>query len=858
MGEPTRPSERISRRLHAAPTEAINTTQIPEALTKALHDAGIETDRYLPLDAGTKYPPPKGWRKRPQLKEDDPELVAHLLRGGNYAVTGGRGLTLLDTDDPVTEAIAKKLPLTFTIKSGNGGFHRYYVSNLNVTIPLKDKTRPKKEEGVGEIRVTGAYVVGPDSTHPNGAKYEVFDARPLTFISEEKLREAFKQYISTSKSEDEEETEITPKPNTPNPEIDSIRIEDVLSTYGIKYHKEGDELRFANPEHGSDSGRNTAANPSKNVWRCHSCQSGGGPLELIALCEGLISCETIGKGSLRGKLHFDARDCAISRGLLKESPKPIEQKKEEETKLDDTKPDESEKKNHIKEALNNHLSKYTFKTADDIEALYIHKNGVYLPGEIFVKGLLETCFGTAASGGFVAEVIGHLKRRSYVPRSLFNKFEGEIPVENGLLDLHTGKVRNFDTSKVFTFKIHAKYDATKRSPAWEKFMQDVLPDELDRKAAQEYAGYTLLPKMPYHKLFFMVGNGRNGKGVFVRTIQSILGAESVSNIKIDQLNDTHRFASTLLFGMLMNVSSEPSIRYPLSTELLKQLSGEDWLDGEVKGKQNRVRFQPYAKHFILANRLPKVNDKSLGWWDRVGLIEWNQTFTDEKGNRVEDIEDTWLNDDDSRSGILTWMVEGLQRLRAQGKFTQSKTTKQAMIKFKKVSDPIAAFLEEECEYDPDFFEERIALFIAYKDYAHSLNSSVEGDRTFYATVRATPGVRDGDKKISGKTRHGFYGIRLRDHDENSPTELTLDTADTDDTLPTYSPKNEFLEKEEREGEENKKREYMKSVSAVTSVSEHTCTVCGEPTSILRLGLWYCRKHAIEAARQDHALGGGCT
>lgn len=95
------------------------------------------------------------------------------------------------------------------------------------------------------------------------------------------------------------------------------------------------------------------------------------------------------------------------------------------------------KRNLIEESLST-LGKYHFKTPDDIEALYVFREGEYIPGETFVKGFIESMFGDSTNTGLCGEVVNHLKRRSYIPRIAFNKFEGEIPVQNGLLNLKTG------------------------------------------------------------------------------------------------------------------------------------------------------------------------------------------------------------------------------------------------------------------------------------------------------------------------------------------------------------------------------------------------------------------------------------
>lgn len=149
--------------------------------------------------------------------------------------------------------------------------------------------------------------------------------------------------------------------------------------------------------------------------------------------------------------------------------------------------DKEKKRDFMAEALEI-FSGYHFKTPDDIEALYVFFGGVYMPAEPFVKGLLEANFGIHANTGFCYEVIGHLKRQSYCSRKEFNKFEDEIPVQNGILNITTGQLSQFDPEKIFTYKLQAKFDSTKTCPKFLKFMEDVQPDVEDRLTLQEYGG----------------------------------------------------------------------------------------------------------------------------------------------------------------------------------------------------------------------------------------------------------------------------------------------------------------------------------------------------------------------------------
>jgi len=61
-------------------------------------------------------------------------------------------------------------------------------------------------------------------------------------------------------------------------------------------------------------------NPSRNLWHCFRCNSGGGPLSAIAVKEGIIDCSEAQKGLLRGTQALDAIKVAKeSYGLIQEN-----------------------------------------------------------------------------------------------------------------------------------------------------------------------------------------------------------------------------------------------------------------------------------------------------------------------------------------------------------------------------------------------------------------------------------------------------------------------------------------------------------------------------------------------------------
>lgn len=91
-------------------------------------------------------------------------------------------------------------------------------------------------------------------------------------------------------------------------------------------------------------------------------------------------------------------------------------------------------------------------------------------------------------------------------------------------------------------------------PNWDLFLESLEfdPDTLSR--LQEWAGYCLLP-MVYgnlQKSLFFIGEGANGKSVFLETLAAVL--DNVSHLELSELFD--RFKIAELEGKLANICTD--------------------------------------------------------------------------------------------------------------------------------------------------------------------------------------------------------------------------------------------------------------------------------------------------------------
>ena len=279
----------------------------------------------------------------------------------------------------------------------------------------------------------------------------------------------------------------------------------------------------------------------------------------------------------------------------------------------------------------------------------------------------------------------------------------------------------------------------------------------------------------------MHGSGRNGKGVYARTMTSILGQENTARLDIQEFDGNRRFSTERLYGKLVNFSSEPSINKILQTSLMKKLTGQDLIEAEIKRKQKRIKFYNCAKMIILANRFPKIDDDSIAFKDRMTFISFPNMFLGD--DQIPNIEQTWLNDPLERMGILNWMIKGYQRLQTNGKFTESKTQNETQIAFMRHSDSISAYFKEIVYLEKISVKTRSEFYDLYKLYCDTFDLKVENVRRFTQKVMMMKGVSE--CKHNGV--RAWKGVNCRSIDEDGQIVEVKRTDSTQRTLDTPSP-----------------------------------------------------------------------
>ena len=190
--------------------------------------------------------------------------------------------------------------------------------------------------------------------------------------------------------------------------------------------------------------------------------------------------------------------------------------------------------------------------------------------------------------------------------------------------------------------------------------------------------------------------------------------------------DKDKWACYSLFGKLLNTAPDLSTEEMRSTAKFRAITGGDTIIGERK-YGDPFDFKPFARLLFSANQYPVLSNPTDATFRRWIIIPWLKTFRD-TDKEIKGLEDKIKSDPAEMSGMLNWALAGLQRLMAQGEFTEARASTEALREFRTTADLLQRFLHES---ELPKRMERQAAFDKYKAWAHRGGHAAMGRSTFY-------------------------------------------------------------------------------------------------------------------------------
>ena len=384
---------------------------------------------------------------------------------------------------------------------------------------------------------------------------------------------------------------------------------------------------------------------------------------------------------------------------------------------------------------------YVYTTRDDENAeMWIYKEGIYVPhAQSYIKEYCRNNLGEVYTTQIGNLIIDKIQVDTYIDINEF--FKEEPPylcaVQNGILNLKTKALSNFDPELRFFNKLPVKFKVGVDCPNIKNFFDSLFKDNKEIEVIQEIFGF--LPYRDYflEKSIMFYGDGRNGKGKTLELMKRFIGVENCVEVPLEDLeNDI--FALGEVFKKQANLCGDLSKTALKNTGAFKKLTGRDLITAPRKFK-TRVSFVNYAKMIFSANALPMTYDLTEGFWSRWIELDFPFTFKsqkemDEMENDDEDLSDIKLRDPNiidkivtpiEMTGLLNWALEGLDRLLKNNSFSYSPSSKEIETMWLRKSNSFNAFCMDCLKEDYDSKITKTELRRAYSTYCreHKLNTT---------------------------------------------------------------------------------------------------------------------------------------
>jgi phage/plasmid-associated DNA primase len=244
----------------------------------------------------------------------------------------------------------------------------------------------------------------------------------------------------------------------------------------------------------------------------------------------------------------------------------------------------------------------------------------------------------------------------------------------------------------------------------------------------------------------------------------------------------NEFGTVRLQFKLLNYCGDLGSGKIWDTGIFKNLTGGDELVGaELKGG-NSFEFQPTAKFWFNANKIPPVEDiNDEAFFDRFILFYFGNTFTKDTIEAFKiDYHKIITKDPEEIQGIIHEAVRGLIRLKKRKGFRTELKAKTKHI-WNYESDSIYAYLYDYCDVDKNA---TIEVETLYRDYATHCRG-VPRSKNIITKNLERYGVIKGKAKHEndkGDRPQTYFGIKLK-HDivekKVEQTKINIDKLLTD-------------------------------------------------------------------------------
>ena len=328
-----------------------------------------------------------------------------------------------------------------------------------------------------------------------------------------------------------------------------------------------------------------------------------------------------------------------------------------------------------------------------------------------------------------------------------------LNTQGGIVDLLKGTINNHEPTKYMT-RI-TQCSPRNDCPRWLQFLSEVSNnDQALVSFLQRVIGYCLSGSVKEHALFFLYGTGRNGKGVFLNTLDAMLGEYAgVASIEtlMEARGDRHPTELAMLQGKRLVIAQEVDEGGRWAESKIKMLTGGDPITARYM-RQDFFTFDPQFKLVIAGNHKPAFRNIDEALRARLHLIPF--TVTIPKDKRDPDLqtklEDEW-------GGILQWAIDGAIAYQKEG-LNPPDVVNDATSAYFEDEDIFKQWIEECCNVGAQYWDSPTRLFHSWRQFAQSANFDVGDNKKLKSRLEGSGYTQCKSRAKGGRF---FAGIQAR-------------------------------------------------------------------------------------------------
>jgi|GEM_PF-559488 len=298
------------------------------------------------------------------------------------------------------------------------------------------------------------------------------------------------------------------------------------------------------------------------------------------------------------------------------------------------------------------------------------------------------------------------------PDYFTNELTEYIPCANGMLRLENRELLPFSPTYRRRNKLAVPFVPGATCPRFlDELMRPAL-DSDDLDLLQRWCGLALMGENVAQVIMLLTGTAGGGKGTFIRVLMGVIGQINMGTLRPALLND--RFEMGRLYGktLLYGPDVPENFLNQKGASALKSLTGGD--PSNVEFKNSNETPDLVCKFNVICTSNSRLTVHLEGdheaWRRRLRIVVYNKPKTNKV---IPDFDKIILRDEGA--GVLNWMLDGLDKARADGWQLNQTSSQQAMVdNLLLESDSCAVFVREQLRREPsgslllsDCFEEYV-------------------------------------------------------------------------------------------------------------------------------------------------------